>query len=81
MLSKINARVGAEVAHLSFRRSAPAKTWPYEEIWRALGDVLWAFIEHANADRIGPAALGLEPLHLGACLRLELSPAGHRDRK
>lgn len=55
-LSNINARVGAEIAHLSFRRSAPAKTWPYEAIWRALADVLRVFVENATVGRIGAEA-------------------------
>ena len=51
----MNERVGAEIVHLTFRRSAPAKRWPYEDIWRALAIVLRLFVKSASWNLIGEA--------------------------
>jgi len=45
-------RVGAEIAHLSFVRTSPAKEWPYERMWSDLVPVIRLFIENASQDRL-----------------------------
>jgi hypothetical protein len=51
-LRDVNARVGAEIAHLSVTRPTPAKAWMYEAVWPALADVLRRFVDNARADRL-----------------------------
>jgi hypothetical protein len=51
-LAEIKSRVGGEIAHLTYRRSAPAKEWVYETIWNDLSDVLRLFVDNAAQDRL-----------------------------
>jgi hypothetical protein len=52
-LKLVNERVGIEVAHLSYLRSAPSKDWPYPKIWDALRSVLREFVSQVDPDRAG----------------------------
>jgi len=51
-LERINPRVGEEIAHLSYRRTNPAKHWDYEQIWRDIVPIIRVFADNASSDRL-----------------------------